>query len=273
MAGAVKGTPERPAVIEVRDVCFGYGADETLHNVGFKVRARDMVAVVGPNGGGKTTLLRLLLGLLAPRWGTVRVLGGDPRRASRRIGYVPQRLECDPRFPVTVSDVVSMGRVEAHRFGPYRAADRGAVERALAQVGMEGLARRPFARLSGGERQRVLIAQALVSDPAVLLLDEPTANVDPAAEHRLFELFRALNERLTLMLVSHNVNVVTRHVSHVLCVNRTAEMHPIEALLSSEFRESYGGEMAVILHDVQCHVVDRSRVLATGHRGEAGEGR
>ncbi len=254
-----------PPVLEVRDVCFAYGSQEVLHNVGFQVAARDMTAIVGPNGGGKSTLLLLLLGLLTPRHGRIRVFDRPPAEARPRIGYVPQHLQFDPRFPVNAMDVVLMGRLRRDRLGAFSRSDRAAALDALEQVQMQDRRRRPFASLSGGERQRILMAQALVAAPDLLLLDEPTASVDALAEHALYELFHRLCERLTIVFVSHNVNVVTRHVSHVLCVNRTAAMHRIEDVMSSEFREAYGGDLAVLLHDTHCHVLDASAVLRTPH--------
>lgn len=251
-------TDETP-VIKLRDVCFSYGAHEVLHNVGFELRAREMLAVVGPNGGGKSTLLRLLLGLLSPRLGSVRIFGGPPRQARARVGYVPQHPRVDPQFPVSVLDVVRMGRVERHAVGPYRRADNAAAEAALTQTGIENLRHRPFAQLSGGQRQRVLIAQALATEADLLLLDEPTANVDPKAEHELIALFGRLRQHKTLVFVSHNVNVVTRHAGHVLCVNRTAVLHPIHQVMASTLREAYGGELAVLTHDQDCHVMDASQ--------------
>ncbi len=259
-------------VLELSDVCFAYGAQEVLHNVTLRIGARDLVAVVGPNGGGKSTLLRIMLGLLSPRCGQVRVFGQPPEAVRRRVGYVPQQLAFDPRFPVSALDVVLMGRMERHALGPYRRDDRAAAQDALEQVEMAPAARRAFADLSGGERQRVIIAQALVTGPDLLLMDEPTASVDALVEHKLYELFHRLNQRLTMVLVSHNLNVVTRHASHVVCVNRTATLHTIGQVTTSVFREAYGGDLALLHHGPDCEVVDPSDRLRSPHRAEAKRG-
>jgi zinc transport system ATP-binding protein len=211
-------------VIQFEDVCFSYKREEVLHNICLSVPNKTLTAVVGPNGAGKSTLVKLVLGLLRPSRGRVRVFGEAPERVRRRIGYVPQHLQFDPDFPVSALDVVLMGRAEKHWLGPYRLADRDKAEKALEQVRLQQLAHRGFPRLSGGERQRVLIAQALVSDPEILLLDEPTANVDTQVEHEIYELLHELNEHMTIVVVSHNLNVVTRHASHLLCVNRVASL-------------------------------------------------
>ena len=257
-------------VIDVQDVCFAYGAQEVLHNVGFNVPRCAFVAVVGPNGGGKTTLIRLLLGELVPRFGRIRVLGGAPVEVRRRIGYVPQALPFDPGFPVCVRDVVLMGRVDRRPIGPYRAEDRRAAGLALAQVGMESFERRPFADLSGGQRQRVLIAQALVSAPEVLLLDEPTASVDPAATSQLHALFHELKADRTIIMVSHNLGAVTGHATHVLCVNRTAEMQVLADVATGTVHQTFGGDLALLQHGPACHVIDSSDVLDTPHLGAGG---
>jgi zinc transport system ATP-binding protein len=266
-------TAEADAVIDVSDVCFAYGRQEVLHNVTFRIARKALVAVVGPNGGGKTTLLKLLLGELEPRYGTVRVLGGPPAETRVRIGYVPQAVPFDPRFPVSVRESVLMGRVAKSRFGHYGAADHAVARDALERVGLAGFERRSFAELSGGERQRVMIAQALAGGSEMLLLDEPVANVDPEHASQLYELFKALTSELTVMMVSHNLSVVTGHATHVLCVNRTAGLHAIGDVASSTFTEAFGGSLTTIRHDADCHVMDPSAALHAPHHGCAcGEG-
>ncbi len=261
------------AVIEVRDVCFSYGSQEVLHNVTFEIAPRTLVAVVGPNGGGKTTLLKLLLGALAPRFGTVRVLGQAPAAARARVGYVPQSIPFDPRFPVSVREVALMGRAgKGGRLGLYGRQDREAAARALERVRLSPLERRSFAELSGGERQRVMIAQALAGGSELLLLDEPVANIDPEHASRMYDLFRELAREVTVMMVSHNLGVVTGNATHVLCVNRTAGLHAIGEVASATFTEAFGGSLKTLRHDASCHVLDPSAVLHEPHHGCAGAG-
>jgi zinc transport system ATP-binding protein len=255
-------------VIDVRDVCFSYNGHEVLHNVTFSVAPHALVAVVGPNGGGKTTLLKLLLGEYAPRYGTIRVLGAEPATVRTRVGYVPQAAPFDPAFPVSVNEAVLMGRVAKSRFGHYGRADRAAAGLALERVGLAGFGRRAFAELSGGERQRVLIAQALAGGSELLLLDEPVANVDPEHASRLYELFKALTQEITVMMVSHNLSVVTGHATHVLCINGTAGMHALGEVASATFTEAFGGSLAAIRHGADCHVLDPTPAMHTPHHGE-----
>ena len=237
------------AVVQFDGVSFSYGERPVLQDVTFTLRRGEFVAVLGPNGGGKTTLLRLILGLLEPASGSIHVFGSSPREAGDRLGYVPQYLRFDPRFPVQVLDVVLMGRLGPGRAGFYRAADREAARGALAAVGVEELAGRSFAELSGGQRQRVLIARALACRPELLLLDEPTANVDRVAERMLQELLSELGRRLTVRLVSHDVGFVTRAVSWCLCVNRTVLVHPTAELDGTLVSAFYGAPMQVVRHE------------------------
>jgi len=239
--------------IQLRGVSFSYGSIPVLENVNLSIGPREAICVVGPNGGGKTTLLKLILGLLRPERGEVRLFGGPPRQGRLRIGYMPQHLRYDPLFPVTAMDVVLMGRLgqpgPAGRLGFFRSADRKAAREALALVGMEDAARRPLATLSDGQRQRVLIARALCSGPDLLLLDEPTASVDTLAEARLFEILRELKRRMTVVIVSHDLGFVTSVVENVACVNRRVVIHPTVELSGEVISDIYGGDVRVACHD------------------------
>ena len=242
------------AVIEVEGLSFAYDGPLVLEDVTFSIAHRDFVSVVGPNGGGKTTLLRLMLGLLRPTRGKVRVFGRSPLEVRRRIGYVPQHVQFDPQFPATATDVVLMGRLGIGRsFGPARRKDKEAARQALAEVGLGAYAGRPLGALSGGQRQRVLIARALASEPELLLLDEPTASLDLAVQGDFFDLLHRLNERLTVLLVSHDVGFVSQHVRTVVCVSRHVDVHPTSALDGKAINELYGGPVRYVHHEHGTH--------------------
>ena len=247
----IPGTVERRGdpVITIRNVSYTYGGEPVLIKVYFKIFPLDLVSLIGPNGGGKTTLFKLLLGLLQPDSGRIRVFGHSPEKARNRIGYVPQYTRHDPKFPVSVMDVVTMGRLGNLHIGPYRSKDRDAAAAALEEVGLYPLRRRLFSDLSGGQRQRVLIARALTCRPELLFLDEPTANVDRVMEQRLYELLRRLNERLTILMASHDVGFVTKFVRQCLCVNRKVLLHPTATLDGEVIRDLYGSEMALVQHE------------------------
>jgi zinc transport system ATP-binding protein len=236
--------------IALDGVRFSYDGATVLEDVTLEIAPRDFVSIVGPNGGGKTTLLKLVLGLLAPAAGRVRVFGQEPAVARRRIGYLPQYASLDPRFPVSVLDVVLMGRLAPGRpLGFFRRADREIALAALADVTLADLRARPFAALSGGQRQRVLIARALASEPDLLLLDEPTASLDVAVEGEFHELLARLAERLGVVLVSHDLGFVSRYVRTVVCVKRKVWVHPTSELTGDLIREVYGTDVRMVRHD------------------------
>ena len=242
----------REAVVEMKDVSFAYGRYLVLESVNLRVRQGEFIGVIGPNGGGKTTLLKLILGLLKPTSGTVEVFGHSPEAARPRIGYMPQYARFDPDFPVSVLDVVLMGRVERVRFGGYRRADREAARRALSEVDLEGFDRRSFVALSGGQRQRVLIARALATEPELLALDEPTANLDRTQQNILTDLLIRLSKRLTILLISHEVGFVTTAIDTVICVNRDAVVHPTSELTGTAIRDLFGSDVRMVRHDHRC---------------------
>lgn len=240
---------QSPVVVEMKGVSFSYDGLTVLEDVDLEVRGGEFLSVVGPNGGGKTTLVKLILGLLRPSSGIIRVLGRTPREARRFVGYLPQYVHFDPLFPITVRDVVLMGRLGPSYSGRYTKADRAAARRAMESVCVDNLQDRAIQALSGGQRQRVLLARALATEPQLLLLDEPTANVDSAVEEQLFDTLRMLNRHMTILIVSHDLGVVSQVVSSVICVRRTVRVHPTSEFTGDLVRELYGGGMRMVHHD------------------------
>ncbi len=236
-------------VIQFEGVTFGYDETPVLEDVSLKIVERDFASIVGPNGGGKTTLIKLILGLLEPRRGSVRIFGASPHRARPRIGYMPQHAQLDPQFPVSVLDVVLTGRLGIGRIiGPYRAIDKQAARNSLNEVGLSNVVARPFSALSGGQRQRVLIARALACEPDLLLLDEPTANLDLRVQDDLYELLRNLSTKVTVVLVSHDVGFVSKFVKTVVCVNRNVHIHGSGDLDSEAIIQLYGRDVRLLHH-------------------------
>lgn len=215
-----------PAVIQVEGLNFAYDTQPILEAVQLSVRAGEFLAIIGPNGGGKTTLLKLLLGLLHPNTGTIRILGDPPKKARRRIGYVAQDIHINREFPISALDVVLMGKLSPGR-GRHiiRRSDRIAAQDALEQMGMGAYGRHRIGELSGGQRQRVLIARALVTQPELLFLDEPTASIDAAGQSEFYCLLRELNRTITIVMVSHDIMVLSSYVKSVACVNRSLHYH------------------------------------------------
>lgn len=238
------------SIIEINDLSFEYNDIPVLEKVNLTVMKGDFLSIVGPNGRGKTTLIKLILGLLLPSAGTVRVFGRPPLKIRHSIGYMPQAPSLDLHFPVTVMDVVSMGLLgKEGSFGFFRSKDHGPVMEALRKLGIESLRNSPFSELSGGQRQRVLIARALVNDPDLLILDEPTSSVDIVAEQALFDVLDELNRHMTIIVVSHDVGFVSQYVKTVACVNRRVVVHPTSEITGEIISEIYGADVRMIRHD------------------------
>ncbi len=207
---------DRAPVIELRDVWASYDQDYVLESVSLEVHDRQFVALIGPNGGGKTTAIKVMLGLLQPTRGEVRVLGQSAERARSEVGYVPQEIHFDRDFPVSAWEVARMGRLGRRGLlQRYRAEDDAIVEEALRRVDVWHLRERLIGELSGGERQRVYIARALAVQPRILLLDEPLSNVDPEARAGIQALLPALSQQMAIVMSSHDVGAILPHVHRV----------------------------------------------------------
>jgi zinc transport system ATP-binding protein len=238
------------SAILIKDMWFSYDGYTVLEDVNLAIPKGDFVSVVGPNGGGKTTLLKLILGLLRPFRGEIRVFGLLPEAARPRIGYMPQHAQLDPQFPATVMDVALMGRLGHGRpFGLYSRKDKEIVGEALDQVGLYNLRKKSFSSISGGQRQRLFIARALACEPELLLLDEPTANLDMVMEGDLYELLHTLNQRLTVVMVSHDLGFVSTVVKNVICVKRKVLIHPTSEITGEIINDIYGSPMRMVRHN------------------------
>ena len=252
----VSTAANRPVVAEVEHVCVDYGAERVLDHVSLQVRRGDFLGIIGPNGSGKTTLLRVMLGLLRPSCGHVRLFGTDVREFHdwHRIGYVTQKaVAFETRFPASVFEVVLSGRSGRAGLGRrFDGGDRAAARAALATVGMDAYRDRLVGRLSTGQQQRVFIARALVHDPDLLVLDEPTVGVDLDAQEQFYSLLRTLNREAgkTLVLVSHDISVVAEEVTQLACLNRSLVFHgsPDEAIRSGALAQMYRAASLVVSH-------------------------
>ncbi len=235
---------DSPLLVEFENVAFSYGSTEVLEKVSFHVHRGESLCIIGPNGGGKSTLAKLMLGLLEPSSGRIRVLGKAPREARIAIGYVPQAIHYDPQFPVNALDIVLMGRLDRLRFGRFSKECRERAMSALAEVGLGGYEKRSFCALSGGERQRVLVARALVCEPKILLLDEPTASIDLSIEAQIIEALVALRVRMSILMITHDLDLVSSLGDCVLCVNRRVHRHSLP-LSGNTIKEIYSGRRRV----------------------------
>ena len=237
------------AVITCQAVDYAYAQTKVLENIHLSIAAEEFFGLIGPNAAGKSTLLKLLLGVLAPDAGTIDVLGAAPGLAGSRIGYVPQAPSFPKNFPVNVLDVVLLGRLGRHnRPGGFTAKDRDMAMQALEVAEITALSERPIQTLSGGQVQRMLIARALACRPEILILDEPTANIDIQAEENIFALLKQYNARMTIIVVSHDIAFISAYVDRVGCLNRTLVCHETQAISGKTIEELYGVPVRMIHH-------------------------
>ena len=254
-------------VISIRHLWAGYDNETVLEDVDLSVMALDFIGLVGPNGGGKTTLLKVLLGLLPPRRGQVHIMGTSVKEGRRYIGYVPQVVRFDRDFPIRVWDVAQMGRLGRRRLlQRYTAEDVEIVAQALRSVDMLDLRDRPIGMLSGGQRQRVYIARALAGEPKILLLDEPMASVDSQMRTSIYELLRQLNEHITILIVSHDVSAISTHVKSVGCLNRWLFYHGDKQITPDMLEAAYQCPIDLIAHGVPHRVFPEHGVQEVAHQ-------
>lgn len=217
--------------IELKKVGFAYGNNHVLDGVSFQIHDGDYVGLIGPNGGGKTTTLKIILGLLQPTTGTVRIFGHTLQKAKEHyeIGYVPQKvMEGEFSFPATVREVIESGRVSRYQvFQGFSKEDREALKKAIDLTGIGDLQDRLIGELSGGQRQLVFIARALAREPKILILDEPTVGVDIASKEKFYTFLDDLNQKhgMTILMVSHDVDIMVREAKQILCINKNLICH------------------------------------------------
>jgi len=237
--------------IILNKVSFAYKQRNILEDVDLVIKKGEFASIVGPNGGGKTTLLKLVLGLIKPDTGQIHIFGKAPDQVRQKIGYMPQYAHLDMDFPATVMDVVLMGRLAKTTLW-FSKKDRLEALEAIEEVGMTSYSNTGFNELSGGQKQRILIARALCSCPDLLLLDEPTANVDHQTEESLFSILQKLNSKMTILLVSHDLGFVSKYVKSVICVNRKVVIHPTTLMNGALIKDIYHGDLKMVRHDHRC---------------------
>jgi zinc transport system ATP-binding protein len=214
--------------VEISNVSKKFNNLSVLHEININVEKNDFMAIIGPNGGGKSTLLKIIMGILIPDTGEVKIFGKKPKKARNLMGYLPQSVSFDHDFPINVFDTVLSGRYRG-LFKVHTKDDRKAVEKALKDVEISELKDRQISKLSGGQMQRVFIARAIVREPKLLLMDEPMASIDPGMQKSFYELLSKLKDKMAIILVSHDVGAVSTHVDKIACLNRELFYHgPVE---------------------------------------------
>ncbi|MDJ0620480.1 MAG: metal ABC transporter ATP-binding protein [Calothrix sp. MO_192.B10] len=248
---ARENTEIKTEVISIQHLWAGYDHEPVLEDINLSVQELDFIGLIGPNGSGKTTLFKVLLGLLPPMQGEVRIMGMNVKKGRRYLGYVPQSVEFDSAFPISVWDVVLLGRLGKRRLlQRYTAQDRECVAKALRSVEMLDKRNRSLRELSGGQRKRVYIARALATEPKILLLDEPLAGIDPHGETHIYDLLQQLNEYITILMISHDIGAIASCVKTVGCLNRRLYYHGERQITPEMLQVVYQCPIDLIAHGV-----------------------
>ena len=232
-------------VIDIQGVKFSYGSLPVLRDISFQVKEEEFFGIVGPNAAGKSSLLKLILGLLKPDCGNIRVLNRSPETVRSHIGYVPQHPTFRRDFPITVAEVVSLGQLGCSGSSER---SRDSFNAAINAVELNEIVDRQIATLSGGQLQRVLIARALACKPEILILDEPTANIDLPTEESIFGLLKQYNKKMSIVVVSHDIAFISGYVDRVACLNRTLVCHRTEDISGKTIEDLYGASVKMIDH-------------------------
>ncbi len=242
-------------ILFLSHVEYAYGKKPALIDVCFSMMPLDFVAIIGPNGGGKSTLVQLIMGLIQPDKGHVLLFNEPPEKGRRHVGYLSQASTMDAQYPIKVLDVVLTSRLLGNLWHRVTQKDREEACECLDLVGVLPLQNRALSDLSGGERQRVFIARALLNGPRLLILDEPTSSVDPQAERAFYELLKILNEKMAILMVSHDISAVSQLVKKVACLNQKLIYHDSKELCAHDLEATYGCPVELIAHGVPHRVL------------------
>lgn len=240
------------SLLKIENLGFGYDKVPVLENVNFEVFEQDFIGVIGPNGGGKTTLLKAILGLIKPDKGKI-IFGKELQGRKKAIGYLPQVRYIDKKFPITVVDVVMSGSMMIRNQLSQKAI-RGKAEALLGEMGLIGIKDKAIGELSGGQMQRVFLCRALLSDPKLLILDEPDTFVDNRFEGELYERLKHINKDVAIILVSHDVGTITSYVKTIACVNGNLHHHNSNKITQEQL-EAYNCPIQIISHGMVPHTV------------------
>ena len=244
-------------IMEIENLYFSYGKNPVLENVNLSLSKGDFLGIIGPNGGGKTTLIRIILGFLKPLKGRILVMGEEASlETAMRIGYVPQDVRHEEHFPITVREIVRTGRIAGKGiFAGYNKRDEEVAEDWLKRLELYEYADSCLCDLSGGQKQRVLIARALAGEPEILILDEPTSSVDAAIEKKFYDLLDELSKKIPVIMISHDVGVVSTHVNKIACLNRKLFYHDTNQLTDEMLRNVYHSPVDMVSHGITHRVL------------------
>ncbi|MCY6485696.1 ABC transporter ATP-binding protein [Clostridium aestuarii] len=249
-------------IIEIIKASVYYDDVCALKNINLQVKNKEFLAVLGPNGGGKSTLLKVILGLEKLNQGEIKILGQSPKKTRNSIGYVPQFSKFDRKFPVSVIDVVLMGKLgeKIKPFYKYNKENEEKIFEIMNKLNIYHLKNRQIGQLSGGQLQKVLIARALVMQPQILLLDEPTASLDAKTKTQIYQILKKLNKEMTIIIVTHDIGVISAYVNSIACVNKELYYHGKAELSNEVVKKIYGCPVDLITHGTIPHRVLKTHV-------------
>ena len=244
------------SIIQISNLCAAYDEKTVLSHVNLSIYKRDFLGIIGPNGGGKTTLIKCILGLHRPQEGHIRFFKDGKEVPEIKMGYLPQYNTIDKKFPISVYEVILSGlSKQKSLFQRYNEKHHEQARRIIARMGLEGLERRAIGELSGGQLQRALLGRALVSNPEVVILDEPNTYIDKRFETKLYSLLEEINQERAIILVSHDIGTVLKNVKTIACVNETVHYHPHTEVPTEWLEEHFGCPIEMLGHGTFPHRV------------------
>jgi len=233
-------------ILNIKDLSFSYSKDKVLENINLAIEDKDFLAIIGPNGGGKSTLLKLILSIEKADSGSIEIFGNSISRDIKNIGYVPQNTNVNTEFPIKVIDVILMGHIPSIFSFGYSKQEISSATQALKQVGMEQFLDKKIGDLSGGQRQRVMIARALSTNPKILFLDEPTSSIDVDGQKLIYDLLKKLNETITIVVVSHDISIILGYANKVAHINKNIVFHDISKEQKQSIDKTDGGHFCEV---------------------------
>lgn len=246
-------------VVELKDLNFRYAKRLVLENIHLSIYKNDFLAIIGPNGGGKSTLIECILGVHSPETGSIKLFGESPNNTRQKVGYLAQYNPHERHYPITVEEVVQMGCLTNNPLGFFSKSSLNAAENALTKTRGERLIGRQFSELSGGEKQRVLLARSIIQEPKLLILDEPMTGIDPHSELCFYELLQDLNKEMAIVIVSHDISAVSKTVKTVACLNKTLVYHGTKELMPKDIEAAYCCHVDLIAHGTPHRVLEEHK--------------